>query len=50
MLETITHRIAEWWQRRIAAHQLEALDDRLLADLGTSREDIARFVAAIDHC
>ena len=50
MLATLTNRIVDWWQRRTAAHRLEALDDRLLADLGTRREDIACFVADIEQC
>jgi uncharacterized protein YjiS (DUF1127 family) len=48
MLEPITRKFTDWRQRRIAIRHLHALDDRLLADLGTKREDIACFVACVE--
>ena len=48
MLEPLTRKFADWRLRRIAIRQLHTLDDRLLADLGTRREDIACFVASTD--
>lgn len=45
MLEPLTRKFADWRQRRVAIRKLHQLDDRLLADLGTRREDIACFVA-----
>ena len=50
MLEPLTRKFAEWQQRRIAIRQLHTLDDRLLADLGIKREDIACFVVGTETC
>lgn len=50
MFEPLTRKFADWRLRRIAIRRLHSLDDRLLADLGTKREDIACFVASIEIC
>lgn len=50
MVEYMARRLIQWWQRRVTIYRLEALDDRLLADLGTSREQIARFVDELETC
>ena len=47
MFEPLTRKFVDWRQRRIAIRKLHQLDDRLLADVGTKREDIACFVATI---
>lgn len=44
MLNAIRNRLSAWWQRDMAIRKLNAMDDHLLADLGTSRADIARFI------
>lgn len=49
MRKPLTRRFADWWMRRATIRKLEGLDDRLLSDLGTKREDIACFVTALDH-
>jgi len=43
MLNAIRNKLSAWWQRDMAIRKLNAMDDHLLADLGTSRTDIARF-------
>ncbi|UJW84508.1 DUF1127 domain-containing protein [Devosia sp. SL43] len=48
MFEPLTRKFIDWRQRRIAIRQLHKLDDRLLADLGTKRDDIASFVASTE--
>ena len=48
MFEPLTRKFIDWRLRRIAVRKLHTLDDRLLADLGTTREDITRFVNGID--
>lgn len=48
MFEPLTRKFTTWRLRRITVHKLHMLDDRLLADLGIRREDIARFVATLD--
>jgi uncharacterized protein YjiS (DUF1127 family) len=45
MLEPLTRKFNDWQQRRIAIRKLHQLDDRLLADMGVKRENIAAFVA-----
>ena len=50
MLDTIGRRLSAWWQRQVTIHALQCLDDRLLEDLGTKRDEIACFVAKIDLC
>ena len=45
MFEPLTRKFLDWQQRRLAIRKLHTLDDRLLADVGTKREDIAHFVA-----
>ena len=49
MFEPLTRKFTDWRLRRVAIRKLRRLDDRLLADIGTRREDITCFVAA-DHC
>jgi uncharacterized protein YjiS (DUF1127 family) len=48
MFEPLTRKFTDWRQRRLAIRRLHTLDDRLLADIGTKREDIACFVASVD--
>ena len=45
MFEPLTRKFLDWQQRRVAVRKLHMLDDRLLADVGTKRDDIACFVA-----
>jgi uncharacterized protein YjiS (DUF1127 family) len=47
MFTPLIRRYADWRQRRIAICMLHSLDDWLLADLGTQRDQIERFVADI---
>nr|WP_314256126.1 DUF1127 domain-containing protein [uncultured Devosia sp.] len=49
MLNAIQNRLSAWWQRDIAIRKLNAMDDHLLADLGTSRADIARFIRSTEE-
>lgn len=49
MLKSLNRKLADWWLRKTTIHQLQGLDDRLLQDLGTKREDIAGFVAELEH-
>lgn len=49
MFEPLTRKIRGWQQRREAIRKLHALDDRLLGDIGTKREDIACFVACTGY-
>lgn len=44
MIADIVTRLSAWQERRFAIHKLNRLDDHILADLGTSREDIEDFV------
>ncbi|HTO28351.1 MAG TPA: DUF1127 domain-containing protein [Devosia sp.] len=46
MFAPLTRKFTDWRLRRIAIRKLHTLDDRLLADIGTEREDIACFVAS----
>lgn len=50
MFEPLIRKFVDWRQRRITIHKLQGLDDRLLADLGTKRDEIDRFVAGLDTC
>jgi uncharacterized protein YjiS (DUF1127 family) len=45
-----TRKYLEWRQRRTAIRKLHQLDNWILADLGVSRDAIARYVAGFDHC
>ena len=47
MFEPLTRKFTDWRLRRIAIRKLHTLDDRLLADVGTTRDDIACFVSSI---
>lgn len=38
------HAVQQWWQRRKAIQELQRLDDRLLKDIGLTRNDIPRMV------
>ena len=44
MFETIRIRLHFWHLRNVARRELSLLDDRLLADIGTRRGSIAKFV------
>lgn len=46
MFITLWRRLGAWMQRLDAARRLAILDDRLLADMGIEREDIARRVSS----
>lgn len=48
MFEPLARKFLDWRQRRLAIRRLHSLDDRLLTDIGTKREDIACFVATPD--
>jgi len=48
MLGALARKFIDWRERRIAIYLLHQLDDRLLADLGTKRDDIACFVTRTD--
>ena len=50
MFEPLTRKFTDWRLRRVAIRRLHTLDDRLLADIGAKREDIACFVATTGHC
>jgi uncharacterized protein YjiS (DUF1127 family) len=50
MFEPLLRKFVDWRQRRITIRKLHSLDDRLLADLGTKRDEIDRFVASLDTC
>ena len=50
MLITLIEKLTNWWQRQMTIQRLEALDDHLLNDLGTTREDIACFIDNVGHC
>lgn len=50
MFEPLTRKFLDWRQRRIAIRTLHMLDDRLLADVGTKRDNIAGFVACSETC
>jgi uncharacterized protein YjiS (DUF1127 family) len=45
MLHNLKRRIVEWQRTRRAITRLRLFDDRLLADMGIKREDIAARVA-----
>ena len=44
MFEPLTRKFIDWRLRRIAIRKLHTMDDRMLADLGTTRDDIVCFV------
>jgi uncharacterized protein YjiS (DUF1127 family) len=44
MIRMLSGKISEWLHCRDASRRLHGLDDRLLADMGTLREDIECFV------
>lgn len=46
MFEPLARKFIDWRLRRTAIRHLHALDDRLLADVGTKRDDIGCFVAS----
>ena len=50
MFEPLTRKFNDWRLRRVAMRKLHHLDDRLLADVGTKRDDIAGFVACSETC
>lgn len=45
MFDILTQRLSKWRLRHTTRRQLAWLDDRLLADIGTTRESISDFVA-----
>ena len=47
MFEPLTRKFVDRWDRIVTIRKLQALDDRILADLGVERRDIARFVARV---
>jgi len=42
---TMTRRLKSWQERQRLRNELQALDDRLLADIGLSRGDIEAVAA-----
>lgn len=48
MFERLSRKFIVWHLRRVAIRKLHTLDDHLLADLGTTRENISHFVCS-DH-
>lgn len=44
MFNTMTRRFHRWRQRHAARRALALMDDRLLSDLGTTRDSIPDFV------
>jgi uncharacterized protein YjiS (DUF1127 family) len=46
-MHPLIRRYLDWRQRRIAVRKLHNLDDRLLADMGTERGAIERFVDCV---
>lgn len=50
MFDTLVHTIRARWIRRKTLYRLQQLDDRLLVDLGTSRERLPNFVDRLDIC
>ncbi len=49
-MHPLTRKYFEWRDRRIAIRKLHQLDDRILADIGTRRDAIDRFVAGSENC
>jgi uncharacterized protein YjiS (DUF1127 family) len=49
MLHMFIRRLAAWHRRHEAIRNLQAMDDRLLADVGTQRKDIPCFVLEADN-
>ena len=50
MLDTLFHSLRSRWIRHQTLFKLRQLDDRLLVDLGTSRERLSKFVDSLDIC
>jgi uncharacterized protein YjiS (DUF1127 family) len=50
MFDTLTRRLIAWRQERIAIRRLTLMDDHLLHDMGTSRQDIREFVRSRRGC
>lgn len=50
MFDTLTRRLIAWREDRIAIRRLMLMDDHLLHDMGTSREDIRDFVRSRRGC
>lgn len=48
MFEPLIRKFVDWRLRRITIRTLRRLDDRLLADVGTQRDEIDHFVARLD--
>jgi uncharacterized protein YjiS (DUF1127 family) len=44
-LPALRRRLRAWFERRVLKAQLEQLDDRALADIGISRDDIPGILA-----
>ncbi len=43
-VQALAGRYRAWRQRRLAVAELQALNDRILRDIGLSRDDVARLV------
>ena len=50
MFDTLFHTLRHRWIRHQTLFKLQQLDDRLLVDLGTSRERLGIFVDNLDLC
>ena len=50
MFSTLFHTIRTRWIRYQTLFRLQQLDDRLLVDLGTSRDRLGKFVDNLDIC
>jgi len=45
MFEPLTRKFQTWRRRRQTLRRLHMLDDRLLADMGTCRDDLEAFIS-----
>lgn len=45
LLDTLSLRVSTYFAQRAATAQLERMSDRMLADIGVARQDIAKVVA-----